>query len=123
MNDGSVQCAIGTKNPEKTVQFVGVYGTCMCVCVCVCCVCVHGCVLCVCVCVHVCGCVRACVYTCVNAKNICIHYFTRVSMYIDDVVEAHCYFVDIGRTELRTEKFCTQLTKAYVTETSCNNCY
>ena len=73
---------------------------------------------------------------------------TQVCMYVHDIVEAHCYFVDIGRidreqirsrinnndcrtfrprrplsTAYRTVQFCTQLTKAFVAETSCNHCY
>ena len=43
----------------------------------------------------------------------------------DDVVEAHCYVVDIRGTyhEQIVAAFCTQLTKAYVAETSCISCY
>ena len=64
----------------------------------------------------------------------------------NDVVEAHCYFVNIGLTDreqicsrrikmitgcfghvelcqLCTKLFCMQLTKAYVAETSCKHCY
>ena len=42
----------------------------------------------------------------------------------NDIVEAHCYFVDIGRTDReQIRQFCTQLTKAFVAETSCNHCY
>ena len=51
----------------------------------------------------------------------------------NDIVEAHCYFVDIGRTDREQIRsrinnndcrtFCTQLTKAFVAETSCNHCY
>ena len=43
-----------------------------------------------------------------------------------DIVEARCYFVDIGRTDRDRaifSMFCTQLTKAFVAETSCNHCH
>ena len=65
---------------------------------------------------------------------------------VNYVVEAHCYlsisgelivsryvaesitmiagrFGHVGLCQLRTKLFCTQLTKAYVAETSCNHCY
>ena len=54
-----------------------------------------------------------------------------------DIVEAHCYFVDIRQTDreqIRSRinnndcrmfrlQFCTQLTKAFMAEISCSHCY
>ena len=65
----------------------------------------------------------------------CMRY--KQNTQICDVVEAHCYVVDIGRTDheqIRSRinnnwcrtfqlQFCMQLTKAYVAETSCIICY
>ena len=96
-------------------------GVCVRVCVCVC-------VVCVCVSVSVCVC---CVCVCVVC-GVCVC----------DIVEAHCYFVDIGRTDCEqirsrinnndcrmfrprrplSTAYKTQLTKAFVAETSCNHC-
>ena len=47
--------------------------------------------------------------------TLCIHRF--------DVIEAHCYVVDIGRTDCEQIQFRTQLTNAYVAKTSCISCY
>ena len=59
------------------------------------------------------------------AQVVCITY-TPLPLHIHhDVVEAHCYFVNIGRTaceQIRSRinnNWCTQLTKAYMAETSC----
>ena len=47
----------------------------------------------VCVCVCVCVCV-VCVCVC-----LVIHIYITLHYYDIDIVEAHCYFVDIGRTD------------------------
>ena len=45
---------------------------------------------------------------------------------INDVVEAHCYVVNIGQTDseqIRSRQFCKQLTKVYVAKMSWISCY
>ena len=78
-----------------------------------------------------------CIVVCALTVHVLVQH-AYVDIIANDVVEAHCYVVDIGRTDreqirsrinnnwcrtFRRGQFCTQLTKAYVAETSHISCY
>ena len=47
-----------------------------------------------------------------------------VSRYVAESITTDAgRFGHVGLCQLRTKQFCTQLTKAYVAETSCISCY
>ena len=66
--------------------------------------------------------------------GVAVHHYVMTD---DDMVEAHCYFVDIGRTD--REQICSRINNngcrtfqpqrplskeiVQMTETSCNHCY